>query len=152
MTDRQAKKLKPELTREQEWDDLMSIETMLNDEATKAAAERGHMIACIAKKIWCSGDVYIGPGIDSLEKFFLEAYEAGSAAERERLESSIHSCGPHCSRPACVATRRAVEEERERLRAMLVRHRDQTVQSHHVTLAECHAARNALQLVIDEWS
>ena len=41
--------------------------------------------------------------------------------------------------------------ERERLRAMLVHHRDQTTISHHVTLAECHAARNALQLVIDEW-
>lgn len=42
--------------------------------------------------------------------------------------------------------------EHERLRVMLTEHLDQTVESHHVTLAECHAARNALQLVLDEWA
>jgi hypothetical protein len=52
-----------------------------------------------------------------LLRLFDAAYAAGAAAERNRFESSIHSCSPHCDRPACVATRRAVEEERERLRA-----------------------------------
>jgi hypothetical protein len=47
---------------------------------------------------------------------------------------------------------RAVAAERERLRVLIVAHRDQTVMSQHVTLAECHAARNALQLVLDEWA
>ena len=46
----------------------------------------------------------------------------------------------------------AVAAERERLRVMLTAHLDQTVLSHHVTLSECHAARNALQLVLDEWA
>ena len=46
--------------------------------------------------------------------------------------------------------RAAVDAERERFRLLLMSHRDNTVISHHVSLAECHAARNALQLVIDE--
>ena len=59
--------------------------------------------------------------------------------------------------PTCVelwhhAWRAAVAAERERLRVMLIAHLDQTVISHHVSLAECHAARNALQLVLDEWA
>ncbi|MFO0467621.1 MAG: hypothetical protein ACK5ZS_01540 [bacterium] len=45
----------------------------------------------------------------------------------------------------------AAAAERERLRVMLVRHRDQIRINHHVTLAEFHTARNALQLVLDEW-
>ena len=45
----------------------------------------------------------------------------------------------------------AAAAERERLRVMLVRHRDQTRINHNVTLTECLAARNALQLVLDEW-
>ena len=37
-----------------------------------------------------------------------------AAAERERVKwNSIHSCHPHCDRPACVAVRRAREDERE---------------------------------------
>ena len=37
-----------------------------------------------------------------------------AAAERERIKwDSIHSCHPHCDRPACVAVRRAREDERE---------------------------------------
>jgi hypothetical protein len=37
-----------------------------------------------------------------------------AAAERERIKwDGIHSCHPHCDRPACVAVRRAREDERE---------------------------------------
>ena len=37
-----------------------------------------------------------------------------AAAERDRIKwDSIHSCHPHCDRPACVAVRRAREDERE---------------------------------------
>ena len=37
-----------------------------------------------------------------------------AAAERERIKwDTIHSCHPHCDRPACVAVRRAREDERE---------------------------------------
>ena len=36
------------------------------------------------------------------------------AAERERIKwDTIHSCHPHCDRPACLAVRRAREDERE---------------------------------------
>jgi hypothetical protein len=58
-----------------------------------------------------------GDATDCVLRLFDAAYAAGAAAERNRFESSSHSCSPHCDRPACVATRRAVEEERERLRA-----------------------------------
>jgi hypothetical protein len=37
-----------------------------------------------------------------------------AAAERERMKyDGIHTCHNECQRPACVATRRAVERERE---------------------------------------
>jgi hypothetical protein len=37
-----------------------------------------------------------------------------AAAERERVKwDGIHTCHPHCDRPACVAVRRAREDERE---------------------------------------
>jgi hypothetical protein len=40
-------------------------------------------IMTIAKSIWSAGDAYIGPGIESLERFFHAAYAAGAAAERK---------------------------------------------------------------------
>ena len=47
---------------------------------------------------------------DHLERFAALV----AAAERERIKwGSIHSCHPHCDRPACVAVRRAREDERE---------------------------------------
>jgi hypothetical protein len=47
---------------------------------------------------------------DHLERFAALV----AAAERERIKwDSIHSCHPHCDRPACVAVRRAREDERE---------------------------------------
>jgi hypothetical protein len=40
--------------------------------------------------------------------------ELVAAAERERLRwDGIHTCGPTCDNPACVAVREAVEAERE---------------------------------------
>jgi hypothetical protein len=37
-----------------------------------------------------------------------------AAAERERLRwDGIHTCGPTCDNPSCVAVREAVEAERE---------------------------------------
>jgi hypothetical protein len=48
--------------------------------------------------------------LDLLESFA----ELVAAAERERIKwDSIHTCNPHCDRPACVAVRRAREDERE---------------------------------------
>jgi hypothetical protein len=47
---------------------------------------------------------------DQLEQFA----NLVAAAERERIKwDSIHTCNPHCDRPACVAVRRAREDERE---------------------------------------
>jgi hypothetical protein len=44
----------------------------------------------------------------------LKLVNAAIAAERERIKwDSIHTCNPHCDRPACVAVRRAREDERE---------------------------------------
>jgi hypothetical protein len=37
-----------------------------------------------------------------------------AAAEREKWKwEELHTCHPHCDRPACVAVRRAREDERE---------------------------------------
>ena len=37
-----------------------------------------------------------------------------AAAEREKWKcDELHTCHPHCDRPACVAVRRAREDERE---------------------------------------
>jgi hypothetical protein len=44
----------------------------------------------------------------------LKLVNAAIEAERERIKwDSIHTCNPHCDRPACVAVRRAREDERE---------------------------------------
>jgi hypothetical protein len=44
----------------------------------------------------------------------LKAFEAlVRADEQEKYKWDIHSCGPTCKRYACVATRKAVEAERE---------------------------------------
>jgi hypothetical protein len=44
----------------------------------------------------------------------LKLVNAAIEAERERIKwDTIHSCHPHCDRPACVAVRRAREDERE---------------------------------------
>ena len=54
--------------------------------------------------------VKIGMSIEHLECFA----NLVAAAERERIKwDTIHSCHPHCDRPACVAVRRAREDERE---------------------------------------
>ena len=57
-------------------------------------------------------DVWITDGywLRELERFA----NLVAAAERERIKwDGIHSCHPHCDRPACVAVRRAREDERE---------------------------------------
>lgn len=45
----------------------------------------------------------------------LEAFaDLVAAAEREKWKwEELHTCHPHCDRPACVAVRRAREDERE---------------------------------------
>ena len=49
-------------------------------------------------------------GIAALERFA----KLVAAAERERMRwDGIHTCGPTCDNPACVAVREAVEAERE---------------------------------------
>ena len=42
-----------------------------------------------------------------------------AAAEREKWKwEELHTCHPHCDRPACVAVRRAREDEREMCAAL----------------------------------
>ena len=45
----------------------------------------------------------------SLERFA----ELVRADEREKYKWDIHSCGPNCTKVACVAMREAIEAERE---------------------------------------
>ena len=77
---------------------------------------------------------------------------AVDVAERKRLIADGWRQCARGQRPSqfCEQAEALVAAERERLRALLMSHRDRHVLSHHVTLAECHAARNALQLVMDE--
>lgn len=48
-----------------------------------------------------------------LERFAELVAAARDAEHAEKLKYDIHSCGPDCPRYICVATRRAVAEERE---------------------------------------
>ncbi len=44
----------------------------------------------------------------------IKAFEALVRADQdEQYKWSVHSCGPTCTKAACVATRKAVEAERE---------------------------------------
>ena len=52
---------------------------------------------------------------------------------------------------ALAEVEKAVKAERERFTALLQSHKDRTTMSHFVSMAECHAARNALELVLDEF-
>jgi hypothetical protein len=63
-------------------------------------------IMTIAKSIWSAGDAYIGPGIESLERFFHAAYAAGAAAEREAcadLCKEFDSSNPYFGQAKAVA-------------------------------------------------
>jgi len=66
-----------------------------------------------------AGYVYhVSGGIGTYVQFYWDQLEQFAhlvaAAERERIKwDSIHTCNPHCDRPACVAVRRAREDERE---------------------------------------
>ena len=52
---------------------------------------------------------YYGASLDSLKDF-----EALVRADQdEKYKWDIHSCGPTCTKAACVAMRKAVEDERE---------------------------------------
>jgi len=56
------------------------------------------------------GTKYMRRKLESLQQFA----ELVEAADRERMKyDGIHTCHNECQRPACVATRRAVERERE---------------------------------------
>ena len=61
-------------------------------------------------------EVYKNAGIDKFDfdLMMLRIVTKAVEEERERVKwDSIHSCHPHCDRPACVAVRRAREDERE---------------------------------------
>jgi hypothetical protein len=55
--------------------------------------------------LWMTSDERVA----AVERFA----ELVRADEREKYKWDIHSCGPTCKRYACVATREAVEAERE---------------------------------------
>lgn len=57
-------------------------------------------------------DGIVTGGVSDLERFARLIAKAEQARE-ESLKWNIHSCGPTCSRYACVATREAVLAERE---------------------------------------
>lgn len=67
----------------------------------------------MAREIWSSGEVYIGPSEKNLERFAELVRADAIAEEREKYKWDIHSCGPTCKRYACVSMREAVAAERE---------------------------------------
>ncbi len=51
---------------------------------------------------------------DSMQVEFLERLvDLARAEEREKYKWDVHSCGPTCTKAACLATREAVGAERE---------------------------------------
>jgi hypothetical protein len=57
------------------------------------------------------GMTYTSGSLSNLLELFANLV---AAAERERIKwDSIHTCNPHCDRPACLAVRRAREDKRE---------------------------------------
>lgn len=52
-------------------------------------------------------------GIEQLERFATLVTAAKDEEHKEAMRWDVHSCGPTCKRYACVATREAVEAERE---------------------------------------
>lgn len=60
---------------------------------------------------------------DEIERFAVlvaaKASAAKDAEHAEKLKNDIHSCGPTCTRYACVAVREAVEAEREACAALI---------------------------------
>lgn len=72
-----------------------------------------------AKRIYEQGMVTVGHMREQITLAIKNApdykmgYADGTATEQERLKWDIHSCGPTCKRYACVATREAVQAERE---------------------------------------
>ena len=51
---------------------------------------------------------------DAMQVAFLERFVAlVRADEQEKYKWDIHSCGPTCTKVACVAMRKAIETERE---------------------------------------
>ena len=55
----------------------------------------------------------IGGMPEFLERFAALVAVAKDTEHAEKLKYDIHSCGPTCTRYACVAVREAVEAERE---------------------------------------
>ena len=53
---------------------------------------------------------------NEIVKFAALVAAAKDAEHAEKLKYDIHSCGPTCTRYACVAVREAVEAERERIK------------------------------------
>jgi hypothetical protein len=69
-----------------------------------------------------AGMIGTGDAGNELERLYREAILDAlprfaalvAAAEREKWKwEELHTCHPHCDRPACVAVRRAREDERE---------------------------------------
>ena len=67
----------------------------------------------MARKAGCF-DSPLGQSLtDGLERFAALVAAAKDAEHKEAMRWDIHSCGPTCTRYACVATREAVAAERE---------------------------------------
>jgi hypothetical protein len=123
----------------------MKTELQWTDDRVEELEDLGRLLDSVAK---------INRGSNCVERILgcIALAEALSREDISRGRESLHSflrrlaIADRTSGPADAAA-----AERERLRVMLVRHRDQTRINHNVTLTECLAARNALQLVLDEW-
>ena len=71
----------------------------------------------MAREVWGddSGKPWHESAVTHLEAFA----KLVAAAEREKWQwEELHTCHPHCDRPACVAVRRAREDEREACAAL----------------------------------
>ena len=58
-------------------------------------------------------------GNENIERFAALVAAAKDAEHAKKLKNDIHSCGPTCTRYACVAVREAVEAEREACAALI---------------------------------
>jgi hypothetical protein len=116
----------------------MKTELQWTDDRVEELEDLGRLLDSVAK---------INRGSNCVERILgcIALAEALNREDFPRGRESLHSflrrlaIADRTSGPADAA---AAERER---------HRDQTRINHNVTLTECLAARNALQLVLDEW-
>ena len=84
---------------------------MTRDDIIGMAREAGFSTLLPSEHVNGAGGVYCGD--DEISEMLARFAELVSAAVDNKYKWDIHSCGPTCSKVACVRTRKAVEAERE---------------------------------------